>query len=287
MKFILIEAYYELDKLKYITYNSIRKIKKKYYMDCLFKVKYQNEYLSDVIINLTKKVNLEKLPLIINYHFDTLTFLNLSLPKMNNSELLKNIDLEISNLVYDYKTKFNYMFDRLGGNNSKNYRAILYPKLGENEIINKDLLKAEKIKKVVKVIDYSLVEGIMSKYKYRNNVNYSIIYFKDKCVEINVLCNGKVIEYFKFIIEEELLDVYNSSHNYEELFNVNNQYFKSLCDFINSFIDNRVIICSIMLFTLDYNEYLKNMINEQIKGTHYVKDYIDCYASVLEDKMYE
>lgn len=283
MKFILIELYYELNNLKTLTYNSVRKIKKKYYIDCLFKIKYNNEYLTDVICELTKKVNLEKLPLIINSHYDTISFLNLTLPKMNNVELLKNIDLEISNLIMNYKNKYRYLCDKVSASNNSKYRVILMPKIKEKEIINRDLLKIQKTKKVYETINYNITENIFSKYKYKNNINYATVFFNYNQVEISVLCNGKVIEYFTILIESDLLNDYNLSHNYEELLNVNNQYFKSLCDFINGFVKNRTISASIIYFSKDYNEYLINMIDRQIYGSHYLKDYSEIYASAFED----
>ena len=149
MKFILVEINYELNKISTIIFNTVRKIKKKYYIDILFKINYQGQDINDIICQLTKKANLSKLPLIVNYNFDTLSFLNLVIPKMNNVEILKNIDSEINTFIDEYKIKYNYDIVRI---NHYNYRVVLYQLLSELEKINKSSLRTINIKKTYDVV---------------------------------------------------------------------------------------------------------------------------------------
>ena len=67
MKLINVDLCFSKSCLKQIKLSIIRKLKNKYYYDCVFKVDYQNEYLQDIIGNLIKKANLEKNDFILQW----------------------------------------------------------------------------------------------------------------------------------------------------------------------------------------------------------------------------
>lgn len=282
MKFILIELFYKLNDLKEITFNTVRKVRHKYERDCLFKIKYHNENLFDIIKELIKKTKLERIPILINRNYDSISFLNINIPKMSSSELIKNIDAEINNLVENYKLKYEYKIDRLKSKGNK-YRVILNSKEKDEIKINLKFLKETKTKKIKYIDNYLLSEKIISKYRYHSNVNYCMLYFKENNIEFHVINNGLVIEVYKIDIDHILLSEYSLSHNYSDLLNNNDQYFKSICDNINKFSENRTIYTIIMFFTDSYNEYLKSLIEQNINQVHYVNNYVEQTSMAMEE----
>lgn len=287
MKIIYVELFFKNSVLNEIKLNSIRKYKNKYYFDCVFRVKYQNEYLQDILSHLIKKANLEKNPMLINYIFDNITILKVTLPKMNNIELIKNIDTEVNNLVSNYKENYQYQVNKVSNFKTNDFRVVLFPKTNSLVEINELGFKVIKVNKIKDVNNYQIIETIMKSYKYKLNVQYGVLCFNDYNIECYVLRNGYVIELFVFDIDYSLLEQYNLSFKYNDLLNVNNNYFKNICDLLNNFCKSRNIEGVISIFTNQYNEYLKKMIDQEIVINHVIKDYDDTYLKAIEDTFYE
>lgn len=287
MKIIYVELFFKNSVLNEIKLNSIRKYKNKYYFDCVFRVKYQNEYLQDILSHLIKKANLEKNPMLINYIFDNITILKVTLPKMNNIELIKNIDTEVNNLVSNYKENYQYQVNKVSNFKTNDFRVVLFPKTNSLVEINELGFKEIKVNKIKDVNNYQIIETIMKSYKYKLNVQYGVLCFNDYNIECYVLRNGYVIELFVFDIDYSLLEQYNLSFKYNDLLNVNNNYFKNICDLLNNFCKSRNIEGVISIFTNQYNEYLKKMIDQEIVINHVIKDYDDTYLKAIEDTFYE
>lgn len=287
MKIIYVELYFKYSVLDEIKLNTIRKYKNKYYYDCVFKVKYQNEYLQDVLTHLIKKANLEKNKLVINYIYNNITFLKLAIPKMNSAELVKNIDTEINNLVTNYKDLYTYQVDKVSSYKINDFRVVLHPKVNDLLSIRSEYFKDIKINKIKEVNNYQIIENVMKSYRYKNNISYAIVSFNDTNIEIYILRNGLVIELLVFDIDSNLLNLYNSSYKYSELLNVNNQYFKNICDLLNEFSDSRNIEGLIMIFSSKYNEYLKKLIEQEIVVNHVVKAYEETILKAIEEVLYE
>ena len=286
MKFILVELHYNLNNLKQITFNTIRRIKNKYYKDTLFKLNYNNEDLKEILIKLIKDVSLEKTPILINYCLDTVVFLNISLPKMNKYELFKNIDFEIDYLVNNYKERFDYVVERISVNKQNDFRVTLQNKI-DNKLLINDYLKDVKIKRIKSIYNYQIAESVISTYKYKSNTNYIVLYLYEEYLLFNLLNNGKVIEIFKVEIEKDLLREYTKSYNYQDLININNQYFKTLAKFINEFSKSRSVEGVILLYSDYYNEYLQNLISKELNVAHYTKNTLESTSSALEELLYE
>lgn len=268
MKLINVDLCFSKSCLKQIKLSIIRKLKNKYYYDCVFKVDYQNEYLQDIIANLIKKANLEKNDLVINYIYDNISFIKLTLPKMASFETFKNLDTELNNLITNYKEKYSYQTDKISNQKVNEFRSILFPKKDALLEINKYALKDLKIKKYKEIQQYQIIETIMKTYKYKHNTTYSVVLFAQNDISIYILNNGYVIELFILDIEKDLLNQYNLSYKYDEIINVNNQYFKSICNFLNLFFENRNVQGAIMVFDELYNEYLRKMIDQDIQINH-------------------
>lgn len=287
MKIIYVELLFNNSILEEIKLNTIRKYKSSYYFDCVFKVKYQDEYLQDILTHLIKKANLEKNHLVINYNYDNISFLKVSLPKMSNLELVKNIDSELNNLIPNYKELFSYKINKVSSYKVNEFRTVLYPKRSSSLDLNQYSLKDLKIKKVKEISNYEIIEEIFKTYKYKSNITYGICVFYENKVEIYSLCNGIVIELFVLDLEENLLKQYNLSYKYDDLLNVNNKYFKTICEFINNYSISRNIDGIILMFTNCYNEYLKKLIDQEISINHIIKDYELTYYGAIEDLFYE
>lgn len=287
MKMIYVELMFENSKLEQIKLNSIRKYKNKYYCDCLFKVRYENEFLEDMLIHLIKKANLEKNPLLINYCYDNISYVKISVPKMNSSELLKNIDTELNNLIPSYKEDYSYRIDKISSFKQNEYRVVLHPK--KEELLNLTTLRFKelKINKIKEINNYQVVETIMKSYKYKNNFIYGIICFKDYSIEYYVLRNGMVIELYIVNIDANLLEQYNLSYKYDELLNVNNQYFKKVSEFTNNFASSRNVEGLIMIFNDKYNVYLKKLIDQEIVINHIICNFDDTFLNAIEEVLYE
>ena len=239
MKIIYVELFFHNSVLEHIKLNIIRKYKNSYYYDCVFKVNYQNEFLQDILSNLIQKANLEKNDLLINYIYDNISFIKLSLPKMANMELYKNVDTELNNLVSNYKEKYALTIDKIISQKTNLFRAILYPKKESLLELDKNSLKEQKITKYKEINHYQIIETIMRSYKYKSNITYSIVTFYENSIHVYILRNSYVIELFIIDIKKELIEQYNLSYKYDEIINVNNQYFKSICIFLNQFFENR------------------------------------------------
>lgn len=287
MKIIYVELYFKYSELEIIKLNTIRKYKNKYFYDCIFKVKYQDENLEDMLVHLIKKANLEKNKLVINYVYDTITFLKLNLPKMNNLEMVKNIDIEINNLVSNYKEVYEYEVNKISSFKINELRVVLYPKRNNYLTIHDYYFKDMKINKIREVVNYKIIETIMKSYKYKSNIVYGVICFNETNIEFYLLRNGLVIELMIFTIDNSLLRLYNSSYKYNELLNVNNQYFKNICNELNEFVTNRNIEGLIMIFNNKYNEYLKKLIDQEIIINHIVKEYEETVLWAIEELLYE
>lgn len=287
MKIIYVELYFKYSELEIIKLNTIRKYKNKYFYDCIFKVKYQNENLEDMLVHLIKKANLEKNKLVINYIYDNITFLKLSVPKMNNLEMVKNIDIEINNLVSNYKELYEYEVSKISSFKINEYRTVLYPKNNSYLTIHNYFFKDMKINKIKEVVNYQIIETIMKSYKYKSNIVYGIICFNESNIEFYLLRNGLVIELMVFDVDNSLLKLYNTSYNYTELLNVNNQYFKNICFNLNEFASNRNVEGMIMIFNNKYNEYLKKLIDQEIVINHMVRDYEETILYAIEELLYE
>lgn len=287
MKIIYVELIFQNSVLDEIKLNTIRKYKNKYYFDCVFKVKYQNEYLQDMLTHLIKKANLEKNNLMINYIYDNVSFIKISLPKMNSIELAKNLDSELNNLISNYKELYSYQIKKVSTYKLNEFSAVLYPKKSPFLELNNYSLKELKVKKVKEINNFEIIMEIMSSYRYKSNITYGIICFNSEHLEFYVLRNGIVIELFCFDIDKTLLEQYNLSYRYDELLNVNNQYFKKICSLINNFFSNRNIEGVILMFNNRYNEYLKKLIDDEIMINHDIKDYEESFLEAIEELFYE
>lgn len=283
MKMIYVELLFTNSKLEQIKLNSVRKYKNKYYCDCLFKVKYENEFLEDMLIHLIKKANLEKNPLLINYCYDNISFVKISLPKMNSVELLKNIDTELNNLIPSYKEDYSYLIDKISFFKQNEYRVVLHPKKEELLSLSGVRFKELKINKIKEINNYQVIETIMKFYKYKSNVVYCIMCFTEQSIEYYVLRNGMVIELFIVNIDVNLLEQYNMSYKYDELLNVNNQYFKKVAELTNNFGSSRNVEGIIMIFNEKYNEYLKKLIDQEIVINHLVCNFDDAFLKAIEE----
>ncbi len=286
MKIIYVELFFHNSVLKHIKLNIIRKYKNSYYYDCVFKVNYQNEFLQDILSNLIQKANLEKNDLLINYIYDNISFIKLSLPKMANMELYKNIDTELNNLVSNYKEKYALTIDKIISQKTNLFRAILYPKKDSLLELDKNSLKEQKITKYKEINHYQIIETIMRSYKYKSNITYSIVTFYENSIHVYILRNSYVIELFIIDIKKELIEQYNLSYKYDEIINVNNQYFKSICIFLNQFFENRNVEGAILIFDDLYNEYLRKLIDQDIVINHVINNF-EVVLKAIEDVFYE
>mgnify|MGYP003304963586 CR=1 FL=1 len=282
MKIVYIELFFINSKLKEIKLNTIRKYKNKYYFDCVFKIEYQNEYLQDIIIHLIKKANLEKTPILINYIFDNITFLKITIPKMKSIQMIKNIDTEINQLIYNYKDLYDYEITKVSTYKINDFRIVLFPKLEEKYKLNQVSLKEVKVNKIKEIKNYEIIETIIKGYHYKLNTLYSIVCFNENNIECYILRNGFVIELFIIDVDKTLLDQYNLSYKYTDLLNVNNQYFKNICDLISEYGSSRSVEAMILVFSSKYNDYLKNLINQEININHISSTYEEVFLKALE-----
>lgn len=286
MKIIYVELFFHNSVLEHIKLNIIRKYKNSYYYDCVFKVNYQNEFLQDILSNLIQKANLEKNDLLINYIYDNISFIKLSLPKMANMELYKNVDTELNNLVSNYKEKYALTIDKIISQKTNLFRAILYPKKESLLELDKNSLKEQKITKYKEINHYQIIETIMRSYKYKSNITYSIVTFYENSIHVYILRNSYVIELFIIDIKKELIEQYNLSYKYDEIINVNNQYFKSICIFLNQFFENRNVEGAILIFDDLYNEYLRKLIDQDIVINHVINNF-EVILKAIEVVFYE
>lgn len=283
MKLKYIELNYKLSLLDNIKVYSLSKYKNKYFYDELVTMKYSGEFVSDLIYNFFKKLDLYKETIIVNYNFDSMVFLNINLPKMANEKILTNLDNEINNLMPDYKLLYNYRFDKVSTFKDVIYRVLLHNKIDEKHYISKELLKDIKPKSLKIIKNNEISESIIKRYKYRSSINYSIIYFKEEYIEINIIKDGKVIEMFTVDIDYKLLNEYNESFNYNNILNINNQYFYSVVTLVNELLENRNVNSSLICFDNKYQEYLKNIILDKLDIKYQVIEKNKSMMIALED----
>lgn len=283
MKLKYIELNYKLSLLDNIKVYSLSKYKNKYFYDELITMKYNGEFVSDLIYNFFKKLDLYKETIIVNYNFDSMVFLNINLPKMANEKILTNLDNEINNLMPDYKILYNYRFDKVSTFKDVIYRVLLHNKIDEKHYISKELLKDIKPKSLKIIKNNEISESIIKRYKYRCSINYSIIYFKEEYIEINIIKDGKVIEMFTVDIDYKLLNEYNESFNYNNILNINNQYFYSVVTLVNELLENRNVNSSLICFDNKYQEYLKNIILDKLDIKYQVLENNKSMMIALED----
>lgn len=283
MKLKYIELNYKLSLLDNIKVYSLSKYKNKYFYDELVTMKYNGEFVSDLIYNFFKKLDLYKETIIVNYNFDSMVFLNINLPKMANEKILTNLDNEINNLMPDYKILYNYRFDKVSTFKDVIYRVLLHNKIDEKHYISKELLKDIKPKSLKIIKNNEISESIIKRYKYRCSINYSIIYFKEEYIEINIIKDGKVIEMFTVDIDYKLLNEYNESFNYNNILNINNQYFYSVVTLVNELLENRNVNSSLICFDNKYQEYLKNIILDKLDIKYQVLENNKSMMIALED----